>query len=66
MFNHGSNGLMAAAEAGIAALVGAGYAVLAPIRRGHNGNPGPFWEDLVPSPWGSPEMGAELLVAARW
>jgi carboxymethylenebutenolidase len=63
VFNHGSNGLMAAAEAGIAALVGAGYAVLAPIRRGHNGNPGPCWEDLVPSPWGSPEMGEELLVA---
>jgi len=37
--------------------------VLAPIRRGHNGNPGPCWEDLVPSLWGSPEMGAELLVA---
>jgi dienelactone hydrolase len=63
VFHHGSNGLMAASAAGIAALVGAGYAVLAPIRRGHNGNPGPYWEELVPSPWGSPAMGEELLVA---
>ena len=63
VFHHGSAGLMPASEAGIRALVGAGYAVLAPIRRGHNGNPGPYWEDLVPSPWGSPAMGDELLIA---
>src|SRR4051812_22279660 len=54
---------MPASEVGIRALVAAGYAVLAPIRRGHNGNPGPYWEDLVPSPWGSPAMGTELLAA---
>jgi dienelactone hydrolase len=63
VFHHGSGGLMGAARPGISALVEAGYAVLAPVRRGHNGNPGPFWEDLVPSPWGSAEMGRELLVA---
>lgn len=63
VFHHGSAGLMAASEAGISALVAAGYAVLAPIRRGHNGNPGPYWEDLVTSPWGSPRMGDELVAA---
>jgi dipeptidyl aminopeptidase/acylaminoacyl peptidase len=41
----------------------AGYAVFAPIRRGHDGNPGRFWEDAVSSPWGSPEMGRELVGA---
>ena len=54
---------MPAAEVGIDALVAAGYAVLAPIRRGHNGNPGPYWEDLVPSPWGSPAMGPSCVAA---
>ena len=63
VFHHGSGGLLAGAEGGISALVDAGYAVLAPIRRGHNGNPGPFWESLVPSPWGCPAMGDELVVA---
>ena len=47
VFHHGSNGLMAEAKFGLLELVGMGYAVFAPIRRGHNGNPGPFWEDLV-------------------
>ena len=63
VFHHGSGGLLAASGVGISALVDAGYAVLAPIRRGHNGNPGPFWESLVRSPWGSPAMGDELVVA---
>ena len=35
VFHHGSNGLMAAAAAGMSALVDAGYVVLAGVRRGH-------------------------------
>jgi dienelactone hydrolase len=63
VFHHGSAGLLAAAKPAIESLVTMGYAVFAPIRRGHNRNPGPFWETLIRSPWGSPEMGAELVAA---
>ena len=60
VFHHGSAGLMAEAKIGLLELVGMGYAVFAPIRRGHNGNPGPFWETLVTEPWGSAAMGPQL------
>ena len=63
VFHHGSNGLMAAAAAGMSALVDAGYVVMAAVRRGHNGNPGAVLADLVPSAWGSPAMGTELVAA---
>jgi dienelactone hydrolase len=36
---------------------------MAAIRRGHNGNPGTWWEDLVTSPWGSAAMGRQLVTA---
>lgn len=65
MFHHGSSGLLPAAKPAIESLVAMGYAVFSPIRRGHNRNPGPFWEALVTSPWGSPEMGGELVAALR-
>ena len=57
VFHHGSNGLMPAAKAGAEALVGMGYAVFLAVRRGHSGNPGPFWDDLVTNPWGSEATG---------
>ena len=63
VFHHGSNGLMAEAKLGLLELVGMGYAVFVPIRRGHNGNPGPFWETLVTEPWGSEAMGPQLVSA---
>jgi dienelactone hydrolase len=63
VFHHGSNGLMAAAKGGAQALVDMGYAVFVPLRRGHNGNPGPFWETLVTDPWGSEAMGPQLVAA---
>ena len=47
----------------MSALVDAGYVVMAAVRRGHNGNPGAYWRDLVPSAWGSPAMGSELVAA---
>lgn len=47
IFNHGSGGLVPEVITGLEELVRLGYAVLAPMRRGHNGNPGPFWGDLV-------------------
>jgi carboxymethylenebutenolidase len=40
-----------------------GYAVFAAVRRGHNGNPGAYWRDRVSAPWGSPEMGTQLVHA---
>ena len=63
VFHHGSNGLMSAAKTGASALVDMGYAVFLAIRRGHNGNPGPFWETLVTDPWGSEAMGPQLVDA---
>ncbi len=63
VFHHGSNGVMPAAKAGAEALVGMGYAVFLAVRRGHSGNPGPFWDDLVTNPWGSEAMGTQLMAA---
>jgi dienelactone hydrolase len=63
VFHHGSNGLLGAARAGAEALVEMGYAVLLAVRRGHNGAPGIFWETRVTAPWGSPEMGPQLVDA---
>ncbi len=63
VFHHGSSGLLPAAKPAIDSVVAMGYAVFIAIRRGHNHNPGPFWETLVPSPWGTPAMGAELVAA---
>jgi dienelactone hydrolase len=63
VFHHGSAGLMAEAKIGLLELVEMGYAVFAPIRRGHNGNPGPFWENLISEPWGSAAMGPQLVTA---
>ena len=42
-----------------------GYAVLLAVRRGHNGAPGIFWETRVTAPWGSPEMGPQLVDAVE-
>jgi dienelactone hydrolase len=42
-----------------------GYAIFMPIRRGHNEQPGTFWLDRVTAPWGSPEMGDQLVSALR-
>ena len=63
VFHHGSGGLLPAAKPGIEALVAMGHAVFVAIRRGHNNNPGPFWESLITAPWGSPEMGPQLTAA---
>ena len=65
VFNHGSIGLGPASLPSLQVLLGLGYAVFAPIRRGHNEEPGPYWLDLVPAPWGSPEMGLQLVAALR-
>jgi carboxymethylenebutenolidase len=65
VFNHGSNGLLAASLPGVQALVALGYAVFLPVRRGHSGQPGPFWLDRITNPWGSPEMGEQLVAALR-
>ncbi|MBA2677382.1 MAG: prolyl oligopeptidase family serine peptidase [Ktedonobacteraceae bacterium] len=63
IFQHGSAGLLPSNKQGIEALRRMGYAVFVALRRGHNGNPGPHWLSLVSSPWGSPEMGGELVNA---
>ena len=63
VFHHGSGGLLGAARSGAEALLGMGYAVLLAVRRGHNGAPGIFWETRVTAPWGSPEMGPQLVDA---
>jgi dienelactone hydrolase len=63
VFHHGSAGLFAAARVGAEALVDMGYAVMLAVRRGHNGAPGVFWETRVTAPWGSPEMGPQLIDA---
>jgi dienelactone hydrolase len=63
VFHHGSGGLLAAARPGVEALVAMGYAVFVAVRRGHNGNPGPYWESLITAPWGTPEMGSQLVSA---
>ena len=63
IFHHGSGGLLPAAKPGVLALAEMGYAVFVPVRRGHNGNPGPYWESLVTEPWGSEAMGSQLLDA---
>ena len=65
IFNHGSGGLMAATRPGILALPDMGYATFVPVRRGHNEQPGPYWLDQVTAPWGSPEMGDQLVAALR-
>ncbi len=65
VFNHGSDGLLPASMPGILALHGMGYAVFIPVRRGHNAQPGTFWLDRVTAPWGSPEMGDQLVSALR-
>lgn len=65
VFNHGSDGLLPASMPGIRALQGMGYAIFLPIRRGHNDQPGTFWLDRVTAPWGSPDMGDQLVSALR-
>lgn len=65
VFNHGSDGLLPLSMPGVLALRDLGYATFLPVRRGHNEQPGPFWLDRVPAPWGSPEMGDQLMVALR-
>ncbi len=65
VFNHGSDGLRAASMPGILALRSMGYAVFLPVRRGHNNQPGTFWLDRVTEPWGSPQMGEQLVSALR-
>jgi carboxymethylenebutenolidase len=63
MVQHGSAGLLPSNQPGVEALHHMGYAVFVALRRGHNHNPGPHWLSLVTSPWGSPEMGRELMKA---
>ncbi len=63
IFQHGSSGLLPSNRAGIEALLQMGYAVFVALRRGHNGNPGPHWLSLITAPWGSPEMGIQLMQA---
>lgn len=63
IFQHGSAGLLPSNRPGIEALRKMGYAVFVALRRGHNDNPGPNWLSIVTSPWGSPEMGRELMHA---
>ena len=63
VFHHGSSGLLGASRGGAEALVAMGYAVLLAVRRGHNGAPGVFWETRVTAPWGSPQMGPQLVEA---
>jgi len=63
VFHHGSAGLMGAARTGAEALVDMGYAVMLAVRRGHNGSPGVLWETRVTAPWGSHEMGRQLVEA---
>jgi dienelactone hydrolase len=63
VFHHGSSGLLGAARTGAEALVDMGYAVMLAVRRGHNEAPGVFWETRVTAPWGSPEMGPQLVDA---
>jgi carboxymethylenebutenolidase len=65
VFNHGSDGLLPASMPGIQALLGMGYATFIPIRRGHNDQPGTYWLDHVTAPWGSPEMGDQLVSALQ-
>jgi len=65
VFNHGSDGLRPASMPGIEALRSMGYATFIPVRRGHNEQPGTFWLDRVTAPWGSPEMGGQLVAALR-
>jgi dienelactone hydrolase len=63
VFNHGSDGLLPASMPGVLALRDMGYAAFLPIRRGHNEQPGTFWLEQVTAPWGSPEMGDQLVAA---
>jgi len=65
VFNHGSDGLLPMSMPGIRALQDMGYATFVPIRRGHNDQPGTYWLDRVTAPWGSPEMGDQLVSALR-
>jgi carboxymethylenebutenolidase len=65
VFNHGSDGLLPASMPGILALQDMGFATFLPVRRGHNDQPGTFWLDRVTAPWGSPEMGDQLVSALR-
>ncbi len=63
IFQHGSSGLLPSNRAGVEALRQMGYAVFVALRRGHNGNPGSHWLSLITAPWGSPQMGMELMKA---
>jgi dienelactone hydrolase len=63
VFHHGSGGLLDATRAGAEALLDMGYAVMLAVRRGHNGAPGVFWETRITAPWGSAEMGPQLVDA---
>ena len=65
VFNHGSGGLLPASMPGVRALPELGYAVFLAVRRGHNGQPGTFWEDRVTAAWGSPQMNEQLMAALR-
>jgi dienelactone hydrolase len=65
VFNHGSDGLMPASMPGVLALRDLGYATFLAVRRGHNEQPGTFWLDRVTAPWGSAEMGDQLVAALR-
>jgi carboxymethylenebutenolidase len=67
-FNHGSGGLQPGSRAGADALVRMGYAVFLAVRRGYNGNPGPYWLDRVmaaidPAGLLFATMGQELVTA---
>jgi dienelactone hydrolase len=63
VFNHGSGGLLPLSMPGVRALPELGYAAFLAIRRGHNGQPGTFWEDRVTAAWGGPEMNEQLMAA---
>lgn len=65
IFQHGSSGLLPSHLPGVEALSRMGYAVFVALRRGHHGNPGPHWLSLVTAPWGSSEMGMQLVQALQ-
>jgi hypothetical protein len=65
VFSHGSDGLLPLSMPGVLALRDLGYAVFAAVRRGHNEQPGVFWQDRVTAAWGSAEMGPQLVGALR-
>lgn len=63
LFLHGSSGVLPSHLPGVEAFSRMGYAVFVALRRGHHDNPGPHWLSLVTAPWGSAEMGAQLMTA---